>query len=119
MNKVLSIIIEGLIVYILIWLFNYIAFARPKKKKKNEETPLELIYISSIYNVDANKINLKNFKITYCFINAFIITTDYLLVVYLVKTMIVRIILGIVIVVLLIIICYGLLGKYYANKQNK
>ena len=38
---------------------------------------------------------------------------------YLIKTMIMRVVLGIVMLVLLIIICYGLLGRYYLYKEEK
>lgn len=122
MNKVLNIIIEGLIVYTLIWLFNYIIFVKDNKKKKKlkaKDMPLELIYLSSIYEIDSYKINFHKFQIAYCFINSFIITTTYLLVVYLLDSMPLRIIFGIAIVILLIIICYGLLGRYYLYKQGK
>ena len=42
-----------------------------------------------------------------------------MLVIYLVKNMIIRIIIGTVILVLLIIICYGLLGRYYLYRETK
>ena len=122
MNKVLNIIIEGLIVYTLIWLFNYIVFVKDNKKKKKikeKNMPLELIYLSSIYEIDPYKINFHRFQIAYCFINAFIITTTYLLVIYLLDSMLLRIIFGIALVILLIIICYGLLGRYYLYRQSK
>ena len=81
--------------------------------------PLELIYLSGIYGIDPQKVNFKRFQITYCFINAFIITTTYILVIYLLKNMLLRIIFGIGLLILLIIICYGLLGRYYLYKEEK
>lgn len=119
MNKVVIIIIDGLIVYTLIWLFNYLIFVKGNKKLKKNDMPLELIYLSTIYDIDPYKINFHKFQIAYCFINAFIITTTYLLVIYLLESMVLRILFGLAIVVLLIIICYGLLGRYYMYKQSK
>lgn len=119
MNKVLSMIIEASIIFILVFLLNYLLFVRKNKKLKKDEMPLELIYLSGIYDIDPKKINFRKFQYTYSLINSFIITTTYMLVIYLVKTMIMRIIIGTVLLILLIIICYGLLGRYYLYKEEK
>lgn len=119
MNTITQIIIETCIVFILVFLLNYFLFVRKNKKLKKDEMPLELIYLSGIYGIDPKKINFRRFQYTYSFINSFIITTTYMLVIYLVKTMILKIIIGIVILILLIIICYGFLGRYYLYKEEK
>jgi hypothetical protein len=94
-------------------------FVRKNKKLKKDEMPLELIYLSSIYALDVKYINFRKFQYTYSFINAFIITATYLAVTYLIKTMIMKVIIGIVLLVLLIVACYGLLGRYYLYKEIK
>ena len=114
-----QIIIETVIVFTLVFLLNYFLFVRKNKKLKKDEMPLELIYLSGIYGINSKKINFRRFQYTYSLINAFIITTTYMLVIYLVKHMILKVIIGIVILVLLIIICYGLLGRYYLYKEEK
>ena len=119
MNIVLQIIIEIAIVFALVFLFNYFIFVRKNKKLKKDEMPLELIYLSGIYGIDPKKINFRKFQYTYSLINAFIITTTYMLVIYLVKTMLMKVIIGIILLILLIIICYGLLGRYYLSKEDK
>ena len=115
----LQIILEAVIIYILVFLLNYFIFVRKNKKLKKDEMPLELIYLKGIYDIDISKISFRRFQYTYSLINAFIITTTYMLVIYLVKNMIIRIIIGTVILVLLIIICYGLLGRYYLYRETK
>ena len=119
MTKPLQIIIEISIIFIFVFLLNYFLFVRKNKKLKKDDMPLELIYLSGIYGIDPKKINFRRFQYAYSLINAFIITTTYMLVIYLVKTMIMKIIIGIVILILLIIICYGLLGRYYLYKEEK
>ena len=119
MNKLLFILIETLIVYTAIFLFNYFMFVRKNKKLKNDDMPLELIYLAHLYQIDPKKIKFRSFQFTYCFLNAFIITSTYLSVTYLIKTMIMKVIIGIVLLILLIIVCYGLLGRYYQYKQEK
>ena len=42
-----------------------------------------------------------------------------MIVVYLIKFMILKVVIGIVILILLIIICYGILGRYYVYKEEK
>lgn len=118
MNLFFQIVIEICVVFVFVFLLNYFLFIKRNKKLKKDEMPLELIYLSSIYGINPKKINFRKFQYAYALINAFIITTTYMLVVYLVKLMILKVILGIVILILLIIICYGLLGRYYLYKEN-
>ena len=117
--SLLTFIIETLLIFILVFLFNYLAFVRKNKKLKKDEMPLELIYLSHIYAIDPKKLNYRKFQYTYCILNAFIITATYLAVTYLIKIMILKVVIGIVLLVLLIIICYGLLGRYYIYKEEK
>jgi len=112
-NIYIQITIETLIVFIMVFLFNYIVFVRKNKKLKKDEMPLELIYLSHIYGINPKKLNYRKFQYTYSLINSFIITSTYLAVIYLIKTMIMKVIIGIVLLILLIIVCYGLLGRYY------
>jgi len=118
-NIYIQITIETLIVFIMVFLFNYIVFVRKNKKLKKDEMPLELIYLSHIYGINPKKLNYRKFQYTYSLINSFIITSTYLAVIYLIKTMIMKVIIGIVLLILLIIVCYGLLGRYYLYQQEK
>ena len=115
----IQIFIETIIIFTLVFLFNYIFFVRKNKKLKKDEMPLELIYLSNLYGINPKKLNYRHFQYTYSLINSFIITSTYLAVIYLVKTMLMKVIIGIVLLVLLIIICYGLLGRYYLYKEEK
>jgi len=115
----IQIIIETIIIFVAVFLFNYIFFVRKNKKLKKDEMPLELIYLSNLYGIDPKKLKYRKFQYTYSLINSFIITTTYLIVIYLIKTMLMKVIIGIVLLVLLIIICYGLLGRYYLYKEEK
>ena len=118
-NIYIQILIETIIIFIAIFLFNYFIFVRKNKKLKKNEMPLELIYLANIYGIDPKKLKYRKFQYTYSLINSFIITTTYLAVIYLIKTMIMKVIIGIVLLVLLIIICYGLLGRYYLYQEEK
>lgn len=118
MNIYIQLIIETSIVFILIFSLNYFYFVKKNKKLKKNNLPLELYCLSNVYNIDPKKINFKRFQYAYSLINSFIITATYLLVIYLIKSMILKVIFGIIILILLIIICYGLLGKHYQKQQQ-
>ncbi len=113
-----QIIIESAIVFTAIFLLNYFMFVRKTKNLDEKNMPLELIYLSAIHGVDPQKLNFRKFQYTYSILNSFIITTTYLLIMYLVNSMLLKVILGIIILILLIVICYGILGKYYVHKQK-
>lgn len=117
MSNTLKIVIEGVIVYVLMFILDYFA-SKPKKGKK-KEMQMELYYLSGLYGIDTKKIDKKKFLIVSCVLNAFIITTIYLVLVYLVKSILLKVLIGVVLLTLLIIIVYGLLGKYYLWREDK
>lgn len=114
----LTVIIEYLIVFIIIFILNYFLFIRKKTKLNKKKVPIELNYLLSIYKIDIKKLNYKKFVWIYNLINTFIITTIYIIIVYLLDNLILQIIFGMILLILLIIICYGLLGRYYQKKEG-
>ena len=117
-NGIIGIILEYLIVFIIILIISYFVYVRNKKKLNKNKAPIELCYLVNMYRLDIKKINYKNFLWIYSFINTFIVSTIYIIVVYLVDGFLWQIIIGMVLLVLLIIICYGLLGRYYQKKEG-
>ena len=114
----MSIVLEYLIVFALIWVMNYFIFIKGRLKYNKKEVPTELLYLKKIYKINLKKINYKNFVYTYTTINTFIITTIYIILIYLLNSWILRIIIGIILLILLMIICYGLLARYYLKKEG-
>lgn len=117
-NGMIGIILEYLIVFIIIFIINYFLYVRKKKRLNKNKVPVELYYLVSMYKLDINKIKYKEFLWTYSFINTFIISTIYIIVVYLVEGFIWQLLIGMVLLILLIIICYGVLGRYYQKKEG-
>ena len=116
---IIKILLEYIIVFIIIWLMNYFLLVKNKLKYKKKEVPTELLYLKKIYKINIKKINYKSFVYTYTIINSFIISTIYIILMYLLDNWILRIIIGVILLVLLIIICYGLLGRYYLKKEGR
>ena len=118
-SGIIGIILEYLIVFIVIFIINYFLYVRKKKRFNKNKVPVELYYLISMYKIDIKKINYKKFLWIYSFINTFTVSTIYIIVVYLVKGFIWQLLIGLVLLILLIIICYGLLGRYYQKKEGK
>lgn len=122
----MNIFLEYLVVFVVVFIFNYFVQLKniPKKKKrgrrkKKEVISTELLYLNRIYNVDISKIDIKKFMLVVSFINTFIISSIYIIIMYLLNNIILRIIIGVVLLILMIIICYGFLAKYYLWKEGR
>ena len=116
---IINILLEYIFVFIIIGAINYFLFAKPKLNYEKKNKPTELLYLKKIYKINIKKINYKNFVYTYTLINTFIISTLYIILMYLLNNIILRIIIGIILLILMMIICYGLLGRYYLWKEGK
>lgn len=117
-NVYLRVLVEYAIVFVFVFILTYILFIRKNKKYNKNNVPIELLYLVKIYDLDIKKINYKKFVWIYSLINTFIISTVYILITYLLESLILQIIIGIILLILFIIICYGLLGRYYIKKEG-
>ena len=113
-----DILFEYLVVFVAVFVMNYFMFIRGKKKYDKNKIPTELLYLKRVYHVDVAKIDYGKFVVTYSLINTFIIATIYIIIMYLVDAMIFKLIIGLVLLILMIIICYGFLAKYYLWKER-
>ena len=108
-----------IIAYILVFVLYFFIFVRKKTKYNKNKVPVEFYYLVSLYKLDEKKINYKNFIYSTAFINTFIIVTTYIIVSRLLDKWIWQFLVGIIIIMLLIIICYGILGRYYQKRGKK
>lgn len=113
----MNIVLEYIIVFIVVYILCYIILLTNKKSYKNKRTP-DIFYLQKIYNIKIKSTVYKKYIYVFALINAFIIDTTYILIVYLLHNLILRIILGIIILILLTIICYGLFARYYLWKEG-
>ena len=118
-NIYIKVLIEYVVVFVVLLILHYFLFVRKQKKYDKNKVPLELLYLIRLYDLDVKKINYKKFVWIYSFINTFIISTVYIIIAYLLDKLIMQIIVGVILLILFIIICYGLLGRYYMKKEGK
>lgn len=119
MKEILNILLDFGISYIIVFFLYYLIFVRKKTKYDKNRVPVELYYLVSMYGLNQKKINYKKFIYATAFINTFIIVTTYIVVFHLLDKWIWQFICAIVIIILLIIICYGMLGRYYQKRGKK
>lgn len=117
MKEILNILLEYIISYALVFLLYYFLFIRKKAKYNKNKLPVEYYYIVSLYSLKDEDINYKGFMYISLFVNTFIIVTTYMIVFRLLDNWIWRFICGLVIIILLIIICYDIIGRYYQRKK--
>ena len=111
--------LEYIIVFLVLYILSYFFIIRNNLKYDKKKLPIELTYLKKVYKININKDNYKGLIYLYPLVNTFIITTIYIILVYLLDNLFLRIIIGIVLLTLLIIICYGLLARYYLKKEGR
>ncbi len=119
MKAVLDILLEAVIAYVLVFVLYFLIFVRKKTKYDKNRVPVEFYYLVSLYKLNQKDINYKKFIYITAFINTFIIVITYIVVSKLLNKWILQLLVGMVIIVLLIIICYGILGRYYQKRGKK
>lgn len=118
----MNIVLEYIIVFIAVYLINcFLSVQNNKidKKSKKQKPPQELIYLKNIYKINIKSIDYKKFTRIAILLNTFIITSIYIILVYLVSGWILKVIIGLILIILMTIICYGLLGRYLLWKEGK
>jgi len=119
MKEALNILIEFFIAYILVFILYWLIFVRKKTKYDKNKVPVEFYYLVSLYKLNQKKINYKKFIYITAFVNSFIIVFTYIIISKLLNKWIWQLLAGVIIMVLLIIICYGVIGRIYQKKGMK
>lgn len=106
-----------IIIYLIIFLTYRFIFLRKKKnkKKKKEKLPVEINYLVGKYKIDLKKIDYNKLLTLIALISSLDITI-LVFIFTVIDNSIIAIISVIVLVIPIILISYGFLGKYYKKK---
>jgi hypothetical protein len=115
----MNILIESVIVFVLVYFIFYYVIASGGKKYNPKKIPVELLYLKKIYKVNIKKEEYTGFIHICTILNSFIVTFIYIILIYLINSWWIRIIVGIVLLILMMIICYGILARYYLKKGSR
>lgn len=118
MDLLFRALIEFFVVLIVVWGVNYF-FVAKKAYKNKKEIPLEVKYLNKIYHISLKQEQYHSLAKITSLLNSLIIALVYIFIVYCIKGFIWQIILGIILSLLLIIIFYGLLGRFYEKKGRE
>ena len=128
MNKIQASLLLFGILFIVIFLVDYIFIKRKylkrlngkkknKRKDKNNEL-MEITYLVSKFNLNKNELNLKTLLIIISLINALIISLVAVVVLILNVHIIIQLIIGFILLIALIYAIYELLGRYLAKERE-
>jgi ABC-type maltose transport system permease subunit len=114
MNYLLLFVISFLIVYLVYYL---IVVAR-KKGVEAFKTGKQVMFFKNAYKLDLEKLDYKKFANSLSLVNAFIIAFT-VTIIELIDGFVFKLLVGFVILIPLILICYYVLGKIYKKKEGK
>ena len=114
-------IIVFLVLFIVIFVFDYFfikrKYLKKKRKKKNNEL-MELSYLINKFNLNRDTLNLKRLLFCISFINAFIISLVSVTVLAIDTYVILKFIIGFILLIALIYAIYELLGRFLERKYK-
>lgn len=104
--------------YIIVFLVYYLVVVQRKKGLEAFKKGKQVEFFKNAYKLNLKKLNYKSFGTSLSFVNAFIIATT-VTIIEIFDNLIIKLLVGFVILIPLILICYKLLGKYYKKKEGK
>ncbi len=114
-------IIVFLVLFIVIFVFDYFfikrKYLKKKRKKKNNEL-MELSYLINKFNLNKDALNLKRLLLCISLINAFIISLVSVTVLVIDTYVILKFIIGFILLIALIYAIYELLGRFLERKYK-
>lgn len=101
--------------FLVIYLF-YFFFQIFRKNYDAEKVPVELIYLIKKYRLDMNKIEYKKIMHMVGLISAFDIAFTSTFIFNFIKNIYIAILVGLVMLIPIIIITFGYIGRFYVKK---
>ena len=109
--------IEFLITFAFVLAYYYY-FSIRRYKKDNKNIPVEVDIILEKNKIDSTKIDIYSMIKIVCILTAFILSSAITLMTYLSKNIILSILIGVCLSIVLAVIIYDFIGKYYKKKEK-
>lgn len=113
----MQILYELIIVYFILFIAYYLLLGLKYRKYDKNKLPMEITYLKSLYKVEINKDNYHKYHLICIIVNSLIMTIIYMIISKLIKGFTWQLLVGFILLMLLIIIAYGLLGRIYGSKD--
>ena len=116
--SITKVLIEFVVTFIIVYLFYYF-FIIKKCKKNKKMVPTEVSLILAVYKIDIKKINLYHMIKVVSLVTTTVLSIIITAISEFFSNTIIVLIFGTLISVLVAIICYRMIGRYYEKKSNK
>ena len=116
--NITKVLIEFSITFIVVYLFYYFIIIRKCKKDKSV-VPVEVNLILLTYRIDAKKINIYGMIKVVSLVTTFILSTIITIISEFFDNTIILLVFGTIISVLVAIIIYRIIGRYYEKQSIK
>ncbi|MCI8544793.1 MAG: hypothetical protein HFH09_01015 [Bacilli bacterium] len=111
-------IIASIIVLVFIYLLYIVTVIHNKDKIKKFEKSGQAAFIIKKYKLTISKINMKNFARLIAFTNSFMIALVFFITDF-IENYILKLLVGFIILLPTILLCYHLIGTFYKKKEGK
>lgn len=111
-------VIIYLITFCVIYLLYFLLVVNRKKAINKFKNSMEVKYLMNKYSVNIDKVNIKKLANMVALSNSFIITTVFIVIIF-IDNFILKMLVAFVILFPLIIIIYWLLGKILKKEEGK
>ena len=115
--NIIKVLFEFVITFVIVFLFYYFFFIK-KCKKNKKDVPVEVNLILSIYKINPKKINLYQMIKVVSFVTIIVLSIIITIISEFFSNTIILLVFGTLISVLVAIICYRQIGKYYEKQSN-
>ena len=113
-----KVLIEFIITFAIIYSIYYMIVLR-KCKKNKKIVPAEVNLILMFYKIDPKKIDIYQMVKVVSLVTTFIISIIITIISVYFDSTIIKLIFGTLISILVAIICYRIIGRYYEKKSNE
>lgn len=107
-----------IISFLIIYLVYFLIVVRRKKGIEAFKKGKQVLFFKNAYKLDLDKLNYNKFANSLALTNAFIIAFTVTVIEF-IDGYIIKLLIGFVILIPLILICYYILGKIYKKKEGK
>lgn len=116
--NIIKVLIEFIITFLIVYLFYYI-FVIKKCKKNKKLVPAEVNLIIALNQIDVSKINVYEMIKVVSVVTTFIISVIITIIWIFFDNTIIALLFGTALSILVAIISYRIIGKYYKKKSMK
>lgn len=111
-------IITYFVVFIIVYLIYLLFVVKRKKSIEKLKKSLEVRFLINRYHIDIDNINIRSLSNKIALCNSFIISTTFIIVLF-IEHFILKMLLGFIVLFPLILISYHILAKSLLKKEGK